>query len=180
MACDHDPVTDYDKERQNAALAELDTLTAAFKAAEAELSRAREAVQEAIVRHLRERNAPPGKIAEHSPYDRNHVGRIRDAAKIPPLRTSTVKSIKAETPAPAAELPTAPPTVSFLSASDRTAELIAMAGALPSGRHVELVSLLEKNHWAWLRANRLPKDGDRAVVQKAIKAGLFTTSDLMR
>lgn len=94
MTCDHDRVTDYDKERQDAALAELDTLTAAFKEAESQLEQAREAIQEAIVRHLRERNAPPGKIAEHSPYDRNHVGRIRDAAGIPPLRTPTVKPIK--------------------------------------------------------------------------------------
>lgn len=94
MTCDHDPVTDYDKERQAAALAELDTLTAAFNAAKEQMDEARDAVQEAIVRHLRERNAPPGKIAEHSPYDRNHVGRIRDAAKIPPLRTPTVKPIK--------------------------------------------------------------------------------------
>lgn len=93
-ACDHEPVTDYDEKRQDAALAELDALTAAFKAADAQLEAAREAVQEAIVRHLRERNAPPGKIAEHSPYDRNHVGRIRDAAGIPPLRTPTVKPIK--------------------------------------------------------------------------------------
>jgi hypothetical protein len=73
-----------------------------------------------------------------------------------------------------------PPSPALLSANDRTAELIAMAGALPAGRHVELVSLLEKNHWGWLRTNRRSSDSDLDVVQKAVKSGLFNTSDLMR
>jgi hypothetical protein len=81
----------YDPEIVAAALAELDAVTARYRAAEAELEEARKAVQEVIVRHLRERSAPPGQIATHSPYDRNHVGRLRDAAGIPPLRESTVK-----------------------------------------------------------------------------------------
>lgn len=95
-ACDHDGMVEYDKERMAEALAELDALTAAFKAAGDALDKARENVQEAIVRHLREQNAPPGKIAEHSPYDRNHVGRLRDAAGVPTLRPATVKSVKAK------------------------------------------------------------------------------------
>ena len=76
------------------ALAELDRLTVAYNIAKQRRDDARDAVQEAIVRHLRERNAPPGKIAEHSPYDRNHVGRLAKAAEVPPLRTATVKPIK--------------------------------------------------------------------------------------
>lgn len=93
-ACDHSPVPDYDPEIKAAALAELDGLTAAYREAEAALGRARAAIQAAIVRHLRERNAPPGEIAEHSPYDRNYVRQLGDAAGVPPLRTPTVKPIK--------------------------------------------------------------------------------------
>lgn len=89
--CDDASVPEYDPEIVAAALAELDALTARYRAAEAELNDARDAVQEAIVRHLRKRSAPPGQIATHSPYDRNHVGRLRDAAGIPPLREATVK-----------------------------------------------------------------------------------------
>lgn len=85
---------EYDPEIEAAALAELDALTKAFRDAEAMLEAARVDVQEAIIRHLRARSAPPGKIAEHSPYDRNHVGRLRDAAGIAPLRASTVKPVK--------------------------------------------------------------------------------------
>lgn len=95
-ACDHDGMVDYDEVRMAEALAELDALTAVFKNAEDALNKAREAVQEAIVRHLREQNAPPGKVAEHSPYDRNHVGRLAKAAEVPSLRPATVKPIKAK------------------------------------------------------------------------------------
>lgn len=87
-------MVEYDKARMDGALAELDALTAVFRAAETALDKAREDVQEAIVRHLREQNAPPGKIAEHSPYDRNHVGRLRDAAGVPALRKPTVRPAK--------------------------------------------------------------------------------------
>ena len=93
-ACDHSPVTDYDPEIEAAALAELDRLAADFKAATDVAEEKRAALHEAIIRHQRERNAPPGKIAEHVPYDRNHVRRLADAAGVPPLRTPTVQPIK--------------------------------------------------------------------------------------
>lgn len=92
--CDHESVSDYDEGRQAAALTELDALSAAFKAAETQLELAREALREGIVRHLKERNAPPGKVAEHTPYDRNHVRRIAEAGGVEPLRAPTVKSAK--------------------------------------------------------------------------------------
>jgi hypothetical protein len=92
--CDHSAVPAYDPAIEAAALAELDALTAEYRQAEAAMEAARERMQEAIVRHLRERNAPPGKIAAHSPYDRNHVGRLRDAAGIEPLRSPTVRAVK--------------------------------------------------------------------------------------
>ncbi|MFE4329663.1 hypothetical protein ACFRQM_09425 [Streptomyces sp. NPDC056831] len=68
------------------AAAELDRLTAAFTRAEERLEQARVPLHAAIVRHLKERSAPPGKIAEHSPYDRNYVGKLGTAAEVPPLR----------------------------------------------------------------------------------------------
>lgn len=93
---DHAPMTDEEKAREAAALAELDELTAAFKETGEAHERARDALHEAIVRHLRERNAPPSMVAKHSPYDRNHVGRIAKAAGVPPLRERTVRSVKAK------------------------------------------------------------------------------------
>ncbi|WP_412079010.1 hypothetical protein ACLF6K_37335 [Streptomyces xanthophaeus] len=93
---DYSPMTEEEIAREQAALKELDKLTASFKDAEAALDRARDALQEAIVRHLSERNAAPGKVSEHSPYDRNHIRRIAQAAGVPPLRTRTVRSVKAD------------------------------------------------------------------------------------
>lgn len=79
-------MTAYDQEAQSVALAEIEQLTTIYKGAEDALDTARDALQEAIVRHLRERHAPPGLIANASPYDRNHVGRIARAAGVEPLR----------------------------------------------------------------------------------------------
>lgn len=70
------------------------------------------------------------------------------------------------------------PSPEFMSAADRTSELIAMREKLPAGRLVELVSHLEKHHWQWLRANRRTADSDAAIVDKAIRAGLLSMSDL--
>lgn len=64
---------------------ELDRLTAAFTAAESDADHHRDALRAAIVRHLTERSARPGAIAEHTPYDRVHVGRLGREAGVPPL-----------------------------------------------------------------------------------------------
>jgi hypothetical protein len=87
-------MTDEERQREQAALEELDTLTAAFKEAEALQDAAREALHAAIIKHLTERNAAPGKVAAHTPYDRNHVGRIAKAAGVPPVRERPVRSPK--------------------------------------------------------------------------------------
>jgi hypothetical protein len=68
------------------AAAELDRLTGLFNSAETDLSDARKALQEGIVRHLMARSAPPGVLSDHTPYDRNHVGRLGRDAGVPPLR----------------------------------------------------------------------------------------------
>ncbi|MDQ0694255.1 hypothetical protein [Streptomyces sp. W4I9-2] len=91
---DHSPMTEEERQREDAALKELDELTAAFRATEEVHERARKALHAAIIKHLMERNATPGKVSEHSPYDRNHVGRIAKAAGVPPLRERTVRSAK--------------------------------------------------------------------------------------
>ncbi len=93
--CDDAGVTtpEYDPVIQAAALAEIDALAAELEAAQDVVNTKRDALHRAIERHLGARNAPPGKIATHAKYDRNHVNRIRDAAGIPPLREP-----KTETP----------------------------------------------------------------------------------
>ncbi|MGY1439601.1 hypothetical protein [Streptomyces reniochalinae] len=87
-------MTSEEREREAAALARMDERTAAYRAAEESLEQAREALREEIVRNLSERNAAPGKIAAHSPYDRNHIRRIGVQAGVPPLRDKTVRSNK--------------------------------------------------------------------------------------
>ncbi|MEW2068408.1 hypothetical protein [Streptomyces sp. NPDC007346] len=74
----HDPTTQ--------ALAELDALTRAFTKAEEILEQARKPLHAAIIKHLKARSAPPGLIADHTPYDRVYVGRIGKKAGVPPLR----------------------------------------------------------------------------------------------
>lgn len=88
-------MTDEERARRDAALKELDGLTAAYEAAERALDERRDTLHSAIVKHLRERNARPGEVAEHTPYDRNHIRRIAQAAGVPPLRERTVRSAKA-------------------------------------------------------------------------------------
>jgi Ni,Fe-hydrogenase III large subunit len=78
----------YDPQREQAAYNELDQLTTDFRAAEEALEAARTRLQEGIVKHMSARSAPVGKLADHTPYDRNHVGRIARAAGVPSLRES--------------------------------------------------------------------------------------------
>ncbi|MET7728468.1 hypothetical protein [Streptomyces mirabilis] len=85
----YDPATEAravrELKRQRAKLStEIDAVTAA-----------REALQEAIVRHLRDRNAAPGLVSDHTPYDRNHVGVLARNGGVKPLR---VKGQPAEVP----------------------------------------------------------------------------------
>ncbi|MGW0904986.1 hypothetical protein [Streptomyces sp. NPDC002853] len=92
---DDRPMTDEERAREEAALKELDALTSAYKKADAAREKARDALHSAIVKHLMERNARPGQVADHSPYDRNHIRRIANEAGVPPLRERTVRSAKA-------------------------------------------------------------------------------------
>jgi hypothetical protein len=147
--------------------------------------KARDAVFQAAADYLLGSDVLASEVATLTPFSDALVRAETRKLGVPERRRGPQRKQESkpesEIAAPVAPAPrTLPPGPTFLSASDRTAELIAMASTLPSGRHVELVSLLEKNHWAWLRANRLPDDSDWAVVQKAVKAKLFSTSDLMR
>jgi hypothetical protein len=89
-------MTDEERAAQQAAIRELDELTARFRATEEAHNQARDALHEAIVRHLMSKTLRPSQVASHGPYDRNHVGRIAKAAGVPPLRERTVRSLKAE------------------------------------------------------------------------------------
>ncbi|MCF3960300.1 hypothetical protein [Streptomyces fuscigenes] len=64
----------------------LDRHTADFRAGEEAQEEARKALYAAIIRHLTERNARPGKIADHTPYDRNWIGELGRQAGVPPLK----------------------------------------------------------------------------------------------
>lgn len=91
-------MTDEERARADAALKELDKLTAAYEAAKKPFEEARDALHDAIVKHLKERNARPGEVSDHTPYDRNHIRRIASAAGVPPLRERTVRSAKGDLP----------------------------------------------------------------------------------
>lgn len=91
----HDePMSEEEIAREQAALAEIAKLREALDAATEVQERAREALAEGIVKHLKARTTTPGKVADASKYDRNHVRRIADAGGVPPLRPSTVRSVK--------------------------------------------------------------------------------------
>lgn len=66
--------------------ARLARLTSDYKKGEDSQEAARQALHEAIIRHLLERNARPGKIADHTPYDRNWVGELGRQAGVPPVK----------------------------------------------------------------------------------------------
>lgn len=87
-------MTDEERARRDAALKELDDLSAAYEAAKKPFDEARDALHGAIIKHLMERNARPGELSDHTPYDRNHIRRIANAAGVPPLRERTVRSAK--------------------------------------------------------------------------------------
>lgn len=73
------------------AIAALRVASAEFADAEAEMERKRKALHAAIAAALRLRVAP-SIVERETPYDRNHVGRIRREHKIPPTRPATVVS----------------------------------------------------------------------------------------
>ncbi|MDI9836254.1 hypothetical protein [Streptomyces sp. KAU_LT] len=87
----HDPRP----EAHSVRIAELRQQRTDLDAATQAVKDTRKALQDAIVRHLAERSAPPGQISDHTPYDRNHVGAIGRAAGVKPLR---VKGQPAEVP----------------------------------------------------------------------------------
>jgi hypothetical protein len=87
-------MTDEERAREEAALEELDELSAAYEAAKKPFDEARDALHAAIIKHLMERNARPSVVTKHTPYDRNHIRRIANAAGVPPLRERTVRSAK--------------------------------------------------------------------------------------
>ncbi len=91
-------MTDGERARKDAAQKELDKLTAAYEAAKKPFEEARDALHDAIVRHLKERNLRPSEVTDHTPYDRNHIRRVASAAGVPPLRERTVRSVKADKP----------------------------------------------------------------------------------
>lgn len=71
------------------ALAELDRATAKYR----RLERARDELHAAIAKAFKA-GVRPADIEKHTPYDRNHNARIRDAAGIPTTRPATVVSKK--------------------------------------------------------------------------------------
>ena len=77
---------------REAAIAELDRLTAAYTKAEERLASARENLQEAIARHLGSKTLRPGETAVHTPWDRNYVAKVARERGVPPLREATVTS----------------------------------------------------------------------------------------
>lgn len=74
-------------------LAALDRATAKYRRFE----KARDELHEAIVAAFKA-GVRPADVERHTPYDRNHNARIREAAGIPPSRPGTVVSKRAGKP----------------------------------------------------------------------------------
>ncbi|MEZ7005039.1 hypothetical protein [Streptomyces sp. AD55] len=64
----------------------LDRLHQRFTTLETSLDTAREALYAAIIRHLNARNARPGNVADHSPWDRVWISGIARKAGVPPVK----------------------------------------------------------------------------------------------
>ena len=80
-------MTDEERAAQEAAMQELDALTATYRATEKAHEEARQALRTAIVDKLMTRTLRPSQVEAHTPYDRVHIGRIAREAGVPPLRT---------------------------------------------------------------------------------------------
>lgn len=79
-------MTDEEQAAKEAAMEELDALTAAYKVTERAHEQARQALRVAIIDKLMTRTLRPSEVEAHTPYDRVHVGRIAREAGVPPLR----------------------------------------------------------------------------------------------
>ncbi|CAL9610981.1 hypothetical protein SUDANB1_05625 [Streptomyces sp. enrichment culture] len=79
-------MTNTDQTEKTKATRELDRLNRRFTGAEDARDQARDVLHAAIIKHLHARSAPPGKLSDHTPYDRNHVGRLGKAAGVTPLK----------------------------------------------------------------------------------------------
>lgn len=66
--------------------AKLTRLSNTYRKAEEDQETARQALHDAVVRHLRARNARPGEVAKHTPWDRVWISEISRKAGIPPLK----------------------------------------------------------------------------------------------
>lgn len=82
---------EHEDDTPAAAIAELDKLTATFTQAANKEDAARALLQVTYLRHRFARSAPPGKLAEHVPYDRNHAQVLAKKAGVPPLRGPKAK-----------------------------------------------------------------------------------------
>jgi hypothetical protein len=82
-----------DKDPKVEALKKIRDKSDRFTALQADIERAREELHEAIVEGLKV-DVGPSEIERNSPYDRQHITRIRQAAGIPPKRAATVRAIK--------------------------------------------------------------------------------------
>lgn len=85
-------MTDEERAAKEAAMQELDELTATYRATEKAHEEARQALRTAIVDKLMTRTLRPSEVEAHTPYDRVHIGRIAREAGVPPLRTRSKKS----------------------------------------------------------------------------------------
>lgn len=140
--------------------------------------------QAAVLAALKAGHSVP-EVTKAGPFTYAYVRKIAEDNNIPrDERKARYRKSETDERKPFAQTGTAnpaPPTNGnplFMSASDRHAELIEKARRLPPGRYVELVSWLEQHHQVWLRANRKRADSDWDLVQKAIRAGLLSGSQL--
>lgn len=80
------PPPQYDPAETAAAVAELDELTANYRAAEQAVDRARKALHAGIAKHYAERHVGPSAMEAHTPYRRNRIMQIVREAGVPPIR----------------------------------------------------------------------------------------------
>jgi hypothetical protein len=78
--------------RKKVVFDELDQLAARYYEAQERLDKARDALHATICDLLKEGILRPGEVADRTPYDRNHIGRIARKAGVQTLRAPTVRA----------------------------------------------------------------------------------------
>lgn len=157
-----------DSERDTARDEVLDAATAMLKAGAVPADVVRlTPFSDALVRsETRKRGAPEARRGPKRKEEPKPAGESTPSAMPPP--TTTPFTAAAQTP------------IQPVARTAREAEFLAMADELKPEREHELIELVWQRNSAWYQMNRRPGMTDKELIQRAIRDGKLTASDLRK